>query len=47
MTCQLDVGSHVERILAKLAVDRRAGIAGWVAPMTMLHSRPHGVDREE
>jgi DNA-binding CsgD family transcriptional regulator len=39
--------SHVEHILAKLAVGRRAEIAAWVADLPVLHSRPHGRDREE
>jgi DNA-binding CsgD family transcriptional regulator len=41
------VAAHVEHILAKLDVDRRAGIAAWVAARPVLHSRPHGDDREE
>jgi DNA-binding CsgD family transcriptional regulator len=41
------VAAHVEHILAKLDVDRRAGIASWVAARPVLHSRPHGDDREE
>jgi DNA-binding CsgD family transcriptional regulator len=41
------VAAHVEHILDKLGVDRRAGIAAWVAARPVLHSRPHGDDREE
>jgi DNA-binding CsgD family transcriptional regulator len=41
------VGSHVEHILAKLGVGRRAEIAAWVASVGVLHSRPHGEDRQE
>ncbi|HEX5823752.1 MAG TPA: AAA family ATPase [Candidatus Limnocylindrales bacterium] len=41
------VAAHVEHILAKLAVGRRAEIATWVASIPVLHSRDHGVDREE
>jgi DNA-binding CsgD family transcriptional regulator/tetratricopeptide (TPR) repeat protein len=39
--------SHVEHILAKLGVGRRAEIAAWTASRAVLHSRPHGSDREE
>jgi DNA-binding CsgD family transcriptional regulator len=39
--------AHVEHILAKLGVGRRAEIAAWVADRPVLHSRPHGRDREE
>ena len=39
--------SHVEHILAKLGVGRRAEIAAWAASRPVLHSRPHGSDREE
>lgn len=39
--------AHVEHILAKLDVRRRAGIAAWVAERPVLHSAPHGDDREE
>ncbi|MGK2851776.1 MAG: helix-turn-helix transcriptional regulator [Candidatus Limnocylindrales bacterium] len=39
--------SHVEHILAKLGVGRRAEIAVWTASRPVLHSRPHGDDREE
>lgn len=41
------VATHVEHILAKLDVGRRAEIAAWVATVGVLHSRPHGGDREE
>ena len=41
------VSAHVEHILGKLSVDRRAGIAAWVGARAVLHSRPHGDDREE
>lgn len=41
------VSAHVEHILAKLGVGRRAEIAAWVAKGLVLHSRPHGRDREE
>ena len=41
------VSAHVEHILAKLGVGRRAEIAAWVAARPVLHSRPHGDDREE
>jgi ATP/maltotriose-dependent transcriptional regulator MalT len=39
------VASHVEHILAKLGVGRRAEIAAWTASRPVLHSRPHGEDR--
>ena len=39
--------AHLEHILAKLGVARRAEIAAWVAGRPVLHSRPHGDDREE
>ena len=39
--------AHVEHILAKLAMARRAEIAAWVAGNPVLHSGPHGEDREE
>jgi DNA-binding CsgD family transcriptional regulator len=39
--------AHVEHILAKLGVGRRAEIAAWVAGRPVLHSAPHGDDREE
>ena len=41
------VAAHVEHILAKLGVGRRAEIAAWTASGPVLHSRPHGGDREE
>jgi DNA-binding CsgD family transcriptional regulator len=41
------VAAHIEHILAKLGVGRRAEIATWVASVRVLHSRPHGEDREE
>ena len=41
------VAAHVEHILAKLTVGRRAEIATWVASVPVLHSRLHDVDREE
>ncbi len=41
------VAAHVEHILAKLSVARRAEIAAWTASVTVLHSRPPGGDREE
>ncbi|HET9344783.1 MAG TPA: AAA family ATPase [Candidatus Limnocylindrales bacterium] len=41
------VAAHVEHILAKLGVGRRAEIAAWAASIAVLHSRPHGDDREE
>jgi DNA-binding CsgD family transcriptional regulator/tetratricopeptide (TPR) repeat protein len=41
------VAAHVEHILAKLGVGRRAEIAAWTASRPVLHSRPHGSDREE
>jgi DNA-binding CsgD family transcriptional regulator len=34
------VGAHVEHILAKLGVGRRAEIAVWAASRAVLHSRP-------
>lgn len=39
--------AHVEHILGKLGVGRRAEIAAWVAGRPVLHSAPHGEDREE
>jgi DNA-binding CsgD family transcriptional regulator len=39
--------AHIEHILAKLGIGRRAEIATWVAGRPVLHSRPHGDDREE
>jgi DNA-binding CsgD family transcriptional regulator/tetratricopeptide (TPR) repeat protein len=41
------VAAHVEHILAKLGVGRRAEIAAWAASIAVLHSAPHGSDREE
>jgi DNA-binding CsgD family transcriptional regulator/tetratricopeptide (TPR) repeat protein len=41
------VAAHIEHILAKLGVGRRAEIAAWVASIAVLHSAPHGSDREE
>lgn len=41
------VGSHMEHILAKLGVGRRSEVAAWVTEKGVLHSRPHGSDREE
>ena len=41
------VAAHVEHILAKLGVGRRAEIAAWTATRPVLHSGPHGDDREE
>jgi DNA-binding CsgD family transcriptional regulator len=41
------VSAHLEHIMAKLAVGRRAEVAAWVASTGMLHSRSHGQDREE
>lgn len=41
------VSAHLEHIFAKLAVSRRAEVAAWVARVTVLHSGPHGGDREE
>jgi DNA-binding CsgD family transcriptional regulator/tetratricopeptide (TPR) repeat protein len=41
------VAAHVEHILAKLGIGRRAEIAVWAASIAVLHSRPHGDDREE
>ena len=48
------VAAHVEHILAKLGVNRRTEIAAWTATRlasqrqpAVLHSRPHGDDREE
>jgi DNA-binding CsgD family transcriptional regulator len=39
--------AHLEHLLAKLGVGRRAEIAAWVTLRPVLHSRPHGEDREE
>ncbi|HET7702972.1 MAG TPA: AAA family ATPase [Candidatus Limnocylindrales bacterium] len=41
------VASHVEHILGRLGVARRAEIAAWIASRPVLHSRPHGEDREQ
>jgi ATP/maltotriose-dependent transcriptional regulator MalT len=41
------VAAHVEHILDKLGMARRAEIGAWVASRPVLHSRPHGEDREE
>ena len=41
------VAAHVEHILAKLGVGRRSEIAAWAAGIGVVHSRPHGGDREE
>lgn len=41
------VSAHLEHIVAKLAVGRRAEVAAWVASTGVLHSRSHGEDREE
>jgi len=41
------VSAHLEHIMAKLGVGRRAEVAAWVATTGVLHSRPHGDDREE
>jgi len=41
------VSAHLEHIMAKLGVGRRAEVAAWVASTGVLHSRPHGDDREE
>jgi DNA-binding CsgD family transcriptional regulator len=41
------VSAHIEHILAKLDMERRAEIAAWAAERAVLHSRPHGDDREE
>jgi DNA-binding CsgD family transcriptional regulator/tetratricopeptide (TPR) repeat protein len=41
------VASHVEHILDKLGMARRAEVAAWVGARPVLHSRPHGDDREE
>ena len=39
--------SHVEHILAKLDMERRAEIAAWVTRRPVVESAPHGDDREE
>jgi DNA-binding CsgD family transcriptional regulator len=41
------VAAHVEHILAKLGAGRRAEIAAWAAGIAVVHSAPHGSDREE
>ena len=41
------VAAHIEHILAKLGVGRRAEIAAWTATRPVLHSGTHGDDREE
>jgi DNA-binding CsgD family transcriptional regulator len=41
------VSAHLEHIMGKLGVGRRAEVAAWVASTRVLHSRPHGDDREE
>ena len=41
------VSAHLEHIFAKLGIGRRAEIAAWTASLPVLHSRPHGDDREE
>jgi DNA-binding CsgD family transcriptional regulator/tetratricopeptide (TPR) repeat protein len=41
------VAAHLEHIFAKLGIGRRAEIAAWTASRPVLHSRPHGDDREE
>ena len=41
------VSAHLEHIMGKLGVGRRAEVAAWVASTGVLHSRPHGEDREE
>ena len=41
------VGTHAEHILAKLDVARRTEVAAWIGSRPVLHSRPHGGDREE
>ncbi|MFP5343734.1 MAG: helix-turn-helix transcriptional regulator [Candidatus Limnocylindria bacterium] len=39
------VSAHIEHILAKLGVARRAEIAAWAASRSVLHSGAHGEDR--
>ena len=39
--------ADIEHILAKLGMDRRTEIAAWTAARPVLHSGPHGTDREE
>ena len=41
------VASHVEHILGRLGVARRTEVASWIASRPVLHSRPHGDDREQ
>ena len=41
------VATHVEHILAKLDVARRTEVAAWIGSRPVLHSRPHGDDREQ
>jgi DNA-binding CsgD family transcriptional regulator len=41
------VSAHLEHIMSKLGVNRRAEVAAWVAGTGVLHSRPHSADREE
>lgn len=41
------ISAHLEHIMGKLGVGRRAEVAAWVAATGVLHSRPHGDDREE
>jgi DNA-binding CsgD family transcriptional regulator len=41
------VAAHISHILMKLDASRRAEIAAWTAAQPVLHSRPHGGDREE
>jgi DNA-binding CsgD family transcriptional regulator len=41
------VSAHLEHIMAKLGVGRRAEVAAWVASTGVLDSRSHGDDREE
>lgn len=41
------VSTHVEHVMAKLGVNRRAEVAAWVASRRVLHSVPHVNDREE
>jgi DNA-binding CsgD family transcriptional regulator len=41
------VAAHLEHILAKLGMGRRAEVAAWTATIPVLHSRPHGGDRKE
>ncbi len=41
------VSAHLDHISTKLGVRRRAEIAAWTALRPVLHSPPHGDDREE